>query len=108
VKVFRFVTEKTVEEKVVLRAMRKLHLDNLVIQQGRLVEQDKALSAGELLNMVRHGADEIFGSSISVTTDDDIDTILKRGEAKTEELDEELRKKAEEMGRKNIDFLFPI
>ena len=33
VSVFRFVTEGTIEEKVVERAEMKLHLDALVIQQ---------------------------------------------------------------------------
>ena len=36
VKVFRLITEHTVEEKILERAMKKLHLDALVIQQGRL------------------------------------------------------------------------
>lgn len=44
VKVFRFVTEGTVEEKVVERAEMKLHLDALVIQQGRLVDANKSMS----------------------------------------------------------------
>ena len=34
VHVYRLVTEDTVEEKVVERAERKLHLDALVTQQG--------------------------------------------------------------------------
>lgn len=34
VKVFRFITENTVEEKIVERAEVKLRLDKLVIQQG--------------------------------------------------------------------------
>ena len=43
VKIFRFVTEGTVEEKVVERAEMKLHLDALVIQQGRLVDTNKSM-----------------------------------------------------------------
>lgn len=43
VRVFRFVTERTLEEKIVERAERKLHLDALVIQQGRLVDSNKGL-----------------------------------------------------------------
>lgn len=34
VKVFRLITENTVEEKIVERAEIKLRLDKLVIQQG--------------------------------------------------------------------------
>ncbi|GFY91801.1 chromatin-remodeling protein 11 [Actinidia rufa] len=36
---FRFCTEYTIEEKVIERAYKKLALDALVIQQGRLAEQ---------------------------------------------------------------------
>jgi len=36
VRVFRFITEHTVEERIVERAEMKLRLDNIVIQQGRL------------------------------------------------------------------------
>ena len=34
VHVFRFITESTVEERIVERAEMKLRLDNVVIQQG--------------------------------------------------------------------------
>ena len=34
VRVFRFITENTVEERIVERAEMKLRLDNIVIQQG--------------------------------------------------------------------------
>ncbi len=44
VRVFRFITEGTVEEKIVERAERKLYLDAVVIQQGRLMEENKSLS----------------------------------------------------------------
>lgn len=36
VRVFRMITENTVEEKIVERAEIKLRLDKLVIQQGKL------------------------------------------------------------------------
>ncbi|CAI5526384.1 unnamed protein product [Closterium sp. Naga37s-1] len=39
VQVFRFCTEHTIEEKVIERAYKKLALDALIIQQGRLAEQ---------------------------------------------------------------------
>ncbi len=55
VRVFRLVTEGTVEEKIVERAERKLFLDAVVIQQGRLQLQDKSLNKGELSAMVKFG-----------------------------------------------------
>ena len=36
VRVFRLITEHTVEERIVERAEMKLHLDQVVIQQGTL------------------------------------------------------------------------
>ena len=33
---FRFVTENTVEERIIERAEMKLRLDNVVIQQGKV------------------------------------------------------------------------
>lgn len=35
-----------------------------------------------MLNMIRHGANHVFASKDSEITDEDIDTILERGEAK--------------------------
>ena len=37
VRVFRFITDNTVEERIVERAEMKLKLDNVVIQQGKLI-----------------------------------------------------------------------
>ena len=91
VQVFRFVTEHTVEEKVVERAQQKLKLDAMVVQQGRLKDKDK-LSRGDLLQAVRFGADKVFKSKDSSITDDDIDLILEAGKRKTQELNEKLQK----------------
>jgi len=83
VRVFRLITENTVEEKIVERAEVKLRLDKLVIQQGRLVDNQKnALNKDEMLNMIRHGANHVFQSKDSEITDEDIDTILRKGEEK--------------------------
>ncbi|KAH8097744.1 helicase [Aureococcus anophagefferens] len=75
----------TVEEKIIERADRKLFLDAAVIQQGRLAEQNAALGKNDLMAMVRFGADEIFASKAKTITDEDIDTLLKRGEERTQE-----------------------
>ncbi|KAJ9603532.1 chromatin remodeling complex Adenosinetriphosphatase [Cladophialophora chaetospira] len=87
VKVFRFVTENAIEEKVLERAAQKLRLDQLVIQQGRAQAQVKqAASKDELLNMIQHGAEKVFESKGATGALDDIDEILRRGEARTSEL----------------------
>lgn len=87
VRVFRFITENTVEEKIVERAEIKLRLDKMVIQQGRLVDNKAAvgLNKDDMLNMIRFGANHVFASKDSEITDEDIDTILQRGETKTAE-----------------------
>lgn len=87
VRVFRFITENTVEERIVERAEMKLKLDNIVIQQGRLVDQNtNRLGKEDVLNMIRHGASHVFASKETEITDEDIDLILERGEKKTEEM----------------------
>ncbi|KAI6031067.1 hypothetical protein PISMIDRAFT_671647 [Pisolithus microcarpus 441] len=83
--VFRFVTEDTVEERMLERAAQKLRLDQLVIQQGRQ-QQSKAASKEELLEMITHGAEKIINSTDDFLINDDIDAIIKRGEERTLEL----------------------
>ena len=93
--VFRFVTEHAIEEKVLERAAQKLRLDQLVIQQGRAQQAAKAAaSKDDLVNMIQHGATEVFESkgatgvlgNKSNLTDDDIDQILQHGEERTKAL----------------------
>merc|ERR1719463_167031 len=57
VQVFRFCTENSIEEKVIEKAYKKLKLDALVIQQGRL-QNKKGMSKDDLLDMVRNGAEK--------------------------------------------------
>lgn len=93
--VYRFVTEKAIEEKVLERAAQKLRLDQLVIQQGRAQQSAKAAqSKDDLVNMIQHGAADLFEGSgptgilggKSDLTDDDIEKLLQEGEEKTKKL----------------------
>lgn len=96
--VYRFVTEKAIEEKVLERAAQKLRLDQLVIQQGRAQQQtNKAASKDELLSMIQHGAADVFEKSATAygtqaNTEDDIEAILKHGEERTAELNHKYEK----------------
>ncbi|KAK7470113.1 chromatin remodeling complex Adenosinetriphosphatase [Stygiomarasmius scandens] len=83
--VFRFITEGSVEERMLERAAQKLRLDQLVIQQGRQ-QQAKAANKEELLEMITHGAEKIISSSENLLIDGDIDEIIQRGEERTAEL----------------------
>ncbi len=99
VKVFRFVTEGTVEEKIIERAEKKLFLDAAVIQQGRLANNnDNKLSQNELMKMITFGAEQIFSQKGITVTDADIDAILQQG-------DERTRKVMERFFCDNLSFL---
>jgi SWI/SNF-related matrix-associated actin-dependent regulator of chromatin subfamily A member 5 len=63
VRIFRLISEGTVEERIVEKAEMKLRLDALVIQQGRLTDKQKQLNKDEMLNMIQFGADNIFRST---------------------------------------------
>uniref|UniRef100_A0AC34Q1V0 Uncharacterized protein n=1 Tax=Panagrolaimus sp. JU765 TaxID=591449 RepID=A0AC34Q1V0_9BILA len=95
VRVFRLITESTVEEHVIERAEMKLRLDSVVIQQGRLAEAQKTLGKDDILTMIRYGADAIFAGKESTITDEDIDTILAKGEERTNEINQRLDKLGE-------------
>ena len=87
--VFRFITEGSVEEKVIERALQKLRLDQLVIQQGKLTNANKALTQDEMFAMIKHGVKKVLeggddeSSSSSIVN---LEEILARGESKTKEL----------------------
>ncbi|CAL9116371.1 unnamed protein product [Musa acuminata var. zebrina] len=102
VQVFRFCTEYTIEEKVIERAYKKLALDALVIQQGRLAEQ-KTVNKDELLQMVRFGAERVFNSNNSTITDEDIYDIIAKGEKATAELNAKMKKFTEDAIKFKMD-----
>lgn len=93
--VFRFVSEGTVEEKIIERADRKLFLDAAVIQQGRLAEQHGSLEKDELMKMVRFGADQILNCKGGTYTDEDIDALIARGEERTNAMQAKLQTDAQ-------------
>lgn len=97
VKVYRFVTEHAIEEKVLERAAQKLRLDQLVIQQGRTMNSENTVgnSKDDLIGMIQHGAREVFekkNADSKTMLDDDIDAILARGAEKTAKLNEKFNK----------------
>ena len=90
VQVYRFVTDSSIEEKIVERAQQKLKLDAVVMQSGRLPEASKQVSGDDMLAAIRFGADKVFRAEGSTVTDDDIDLILSQGEKRTEEMQAKL------------------
>jgi len=101
VSVYRLVTEGTVEEQIIERALLKLKLDAVVVQQGRLASASKGLSKDELTSMVQFGADAVFRSGKAgdtEMTEADIDAILEAGEAKTRSLTDKISEKVQAAG----------
>uniref|UniRef100_A0A7S0ZEU4 Uncharacterized protein n=1 Tax=Timspurckia oligopyrenoides TaxID=708627 RepID=A0A7S0ZEU4_9RHOD len=92
VNVYRLVTENSVEERILRKAMEKLRLDTIVIQQGRLTEEKKKLGKDEVLDMIRYGADSFFKSTKGDYAEEDLDILLSRSETKTKEMNDELSK----------------
>ncbi|CAM9364785.1 unnamed protein product [Ectocarpus fasciculatus] len=89
VKVYRLVTEDTIEEKVVERAQQKLKLDAMVVQRGML-QGEKKLEKDEMLAAIRFGADAVFRCKNTVMSDQDLDAVLERGAKKTKEMQSKL------------------
>jgi superfamily II DNA/RNA helicase len=100
VRVFRFITENTAEERIIERAEIKLKLDNVVIQQGRLVDSNQKDSKESMLTILKHGANFIFSSKEASITDKDIDEIMAEGAKKTEESNKKLAELGESTIRK--------
>jgi SWI/SNF-related matrix-associated actin-dependent regulator of chromatin subfamily A member 5 len=100
VRVFRMVTEGTIEEKIVERALSKLYLDALVIRQGGMnhKKEDKSKNKVALQSMIRFGAELIFKGTGSMITDEDIDAILAKGMAQTDVLNGKIK----EQGNNNL------
>ncbi|GMH40196.1 hypothetical protein BSKO_08100 [Bryopsis sp. KO-2023] len=104
VQVFRFCVENSIEEKVIEKAYKKLRLDALVIQQGRLTENSKTkVNKEDLLNMVRYGAELVFSSEAGAITDADIDAIIAKGEKDTKELNEKMQEFTENAMKFTLD-----
>lgn len=106
--VYRFVTEYTVELKIIQRARMKLHLDAMVIQRGRLSHKNQKVSKNELLDMIRYGADQVFQAKNSTITDEDIDIILSKGEAKTSEMEDRVKDRLSSIDTFSFDGRLPV
>lgn len=90
--VFRFVTDDSIEEKVIERAASKLRLDQLVIQQGRVAQQNKAMSKNDLVGMIKHGAESILkGTGPIIKLNESIEDVIRKGEERTKQLEQKFQ-----------------
>ncbi|KAI5192545.1 SWI/SNF-related matrix-associated actin-dependent regulator of chromatin subfamily A member 5 [Nematocida minor] len=78
--VFNFLTENTIEEKILERAMKKLKLDEIIVQNGK--KKDNAISQNELLGILASGVDNVFDGENKL--DRSIEEIIRIGMEKTD------------------------
>ena len=100
VTIYRFVTEGTVEEKIVERAAKKLKIDHLIIQKGKNIQNK--VSALEMTNMIQYGADKIFTNRNSSDLANNILNILKYSEDKTEKMLGKVKSLEEKLSINNL------
>ena len=95
VHVYRFVTENTVEERIVLRAEKKLYLDKMVNRDStQQAMQYEKLDMKEMLKLLRFGANAVFSSAKSSTfSDKELNQLIRRDKNKFK--DEKQRHRAD-------------
>nr|CCC89438.1 putative transcription activator [Trypanosoma congolense IL3000] len=78
VRVYRFITDGTLEERMYQRALKKLYLDAMVVQQSRVRRRsgNSDMSREEILSAIRFGAEEIFRARDEDVTEADIDRLF--------------------------------
>ncbi|KAI5180670.1 SWI/SNF-related matrix-associated actin-dependent regulator of chromatin subfamily A member 5 [Nematocida sp. AWRm80] len=80
--VFNLLMESTLEEKILERALKKLKLDEIIVQNGK--KKDHTISQNELLGILASGVDNVF--STENTPDRSIEDIIRLGMEKTDTL----------------------
>lgn len=78
VRVFRFITEGTIEERVAQRADKKLFLDAVVTtkSKGKPRTMPSKRSGREILSMLTFGAERVFSAKGKSVSDADVDLLL--------------------------------
>lgn len=89
VRIYRLVSETTVEEKMIERQRIKMKWDSLVILRGKPASK-QTLNKRELAELVNFGANTIFRAQGGTFRDEDIDQILDQGAKKTAALNQRI------------------
>lgn len=106
--VYRFVTEGSVEEKIVERAARKLKVDHLIMQRGKFnsgnEKEANKMGTNEVLNIIQHGAQEIIHTCDQEDEDmkANIDKIIQKSMKKTEEIEKQLKSIEDKFNLNNV------
>lgn len=87
--VFKFISENTIEEQIIYRALKKLKLDEILVQKNQNLKDN--INENELLNILAENVEKIFENE---NTDEkmNIEEIIKIGEERTKKLNSELEK----------------
>lgn len=83
VRIFRLVTEKSVEEQILARAREKLEIDKKVIQGGRFDNKSSAAEREDFLRAILESNEDEEEESADLG-DDELNEILARGDDETE------------------------
>eukprot|EP00915_Cephaloidophora_sp_WS-2016_P008591 GHVH01011845.1.p1 GENE.GHVH01011845.1~~GHVH01011845.1.p1 ORF type:complete len:1287 (+),score=255.32 GHVH01011845.1:78-3938(+) len=106
VTVYRFITENTVEQKIVERAAKKLQMDSLIVQRGVTVNSKaNSRNGDELKSMILFGATEVFKANEdreAEMTDADVDALLDHAEKDNESREVRMKKVEEEFNLKDM------
>lgn len=96
VRVFRLITENTIDERIVQRAEIKLRLDRMIINSSRAPKKDANASKNDMVDIIRFGAEHILSDEFQNIVDVDIEQIIKEGAVKTNAENEKYAKMKEE------------
>lgn len=97
VHVYRFVTENTIEEKIVERAAKRMKMENLIMKKGRFNTENK-VSTTDIIKIIQFGAKNLIGKGEQEEEDekaeslleDEIERIIEYSQGKVEQLNKEI------------------
>eukprot|EP01062_Namystynia_karyoxenos_P066283 TRINITY_DN60245_c0_g1_i1.p1 TRINITY_DN60245_c0_g1~~TRINITY_DN60245_c0_g1_i1.p1 ORF type:complete len:1214 (+),score=488.41 TRINITY_DN60245_c0_g1_i1:120-3761(+) len=88
VTIYRLISEPSVEQKIYERALKKLYLDAVIVQQGNMQQRHQQMGAQELQGMIRFGAGAFYREEEGEAADGevDIDKLIAQGAAHMDSL----------------------
>ncbi|CAK65282.1 unnamed protein product (macronuclear) [Paramecium tetraurelia] len=91
VMVYRLICQSTVEEKIIERQQIKLRWEQMIIDKGHSQMVGMMNKKEDLKSIATYGASQILKDE--PYTEEDIETLLKRGEELTEQLNQQIDQK---------------
>eukprot|EP01117_Protostelium_nocturnum_P004545 TRINITY_DN1641_c0_g1_i3.p1 TRINITY_DN1641_c0_g1~~TRINITY_DN1641_c0_g1_i3.p1 ORF type:complete len:1025 (-),score=451.02 TRINITY_DN1641_c0_g1_i3:67-3141(-) len=110
VTIFRLISSNSVEEIVLRRALQKLTLTNFVIEEGKFLQDSNKNSQEEedkkpldLKSYIKFGLTKIFLDEKDSSLDDNIESILSKGEIVPDKDEEQKEEKKEEKKMEKVE-----